>query len=137
LRTGLRRLLCLMGLCLALGGGCLGVQAQTIVRPIPVTAAFGKMSAPANGYVTIDKYMYHLAPGLVIRDQNNFLVLVGALQNLNGTLYVRYLTDMNGDVQRIWILTNQELAVLDPKRMPPQPLPLPSNRTTAATATWN
>lgn len=116
------RLVCLLAL-LGAAGVC---WAQVIVRVIPPQAAYGEMGAIDGNQVVISKYTYRLAPGLLIRGRDNLLVFPQALRDLASPLKVRYLVDMNGDLFRVWILTADEIAALNPKLLPPQPLPQPS-----------
>lgn len=122
------RLGCLLALLCAASLG----QAQVIVRVIPPQAAYGEMGAIDSNQVVISKYTYRLAPGLLIRGRDNLLVFPQALRALSSPLKVRYLIDMNGDLFRLWILTADEIATLNPKLLPPQPLPQPSAPTMVA-----
>lgn len=122
------RLGCLLALLCAASVG----WAQVIVRVIPSQAAYGEMGAINGNQVVIGKYTYRLAPGLHIRGRDNLLVFPQALRDLASPLKVRYLIDMNGDLFRLWILTADEIATLNPKLLPPQPLPQPSAPTMVA-----
>jgi hypothetical protein len=56
--------------------------------------------------VQLGREQVRLAPGGIIFDQNNRLVVHGALPAYADVWYV---LDMNGDVQRIYVLTPDEL----------------------------
>ena len=120
--TYLRRLL--LSLCLILSAS--PVFAQGVVRYIPPQAALGSMSAISGNQVAIGDYTYRLAPGIQIRNTQNMIVLSDTLKNFSGTVTVRYLVDFNGDLYRVWMLTDAEVSALDYKSLPPQPLPQPT-----------
>ena len=125
--TYLRRLL--LAFCLLLPA--LPALAQGVVRYIPPQAAVGAMSAISGNQVAIGDYTYRLAPGIQIRNEQNLIVLSDTLRNFSGTVTVRYLVDFNGDLFRVWILTDTEVSALDYKSLPAQPLPQPTAPVTA------
>ena len=63
--------------------------------------------------VKIGSRVLRLAPGGLIFDQNNRTILHSHLPSGADVLYTK---DMNGDIQRIYILTDQERAHLDQTR---------------------
>ncbi|MDE2583868.1 MAG: hypothetical protein KGN39_00610 [Betaproteobacteria bacterium] len=123
----LRRLL--LAFCLVLPA--VYALAQGVVRYIPSQAAVGRMSAISENQVPIGSYTYRLAPGIQIRNSQNLIVLSDTLRNFSGTVAVRYLVDFNGDLSRVWILSDAEINALDPKSLPAQPLPQPMAPATA------
>lgn len=100
--------------------------AQGVVRYIPPQAAVGPMSAISGNQVAIGDYTYRLAPGIQIRNTQNLIVLSDTLRSFSGTVTVRYLVDLNGDLFRVWMLTDAEINALDYKSLPAQPLPQPT-----------
>jgi hypothetical protein len=86
--------------------------AMGIVRALPEAARKGRMQPPANGQVQIDGKTYALSPGAQIRNELNMIVMPTMVQV---PVTVRFTTDMNGLVQRVWILSVAEA------RLPDQP----------------
>ena len=84
------------------------VSAAGMLRAIPAEAKVGEMTPPWQGTVRIGDQTLLLAPGAQIRNEANMIVLPTAIQQ---SLLVRYQTDMQGAVSRIWILTAAEAAV--------------------------
>ena len=70
--------------------------------------------------VTIDKRVLRLTPGGIIFDQNNRAILH---QQLPAGAEVLYTRDQAGNVQRIYILTDEE-RVRFAKNPPPKPKPV-------------
>ena len=92
-----------------LGGGLLaaacGALGQIQPRVIPDDAARGSMSPGSGMYVVMDGATDLLAAGAVIRDQNNLIVVPGAVPPSSD---VRYSRDPDGHIARVWILTDAE-----------------------------
>jgi len=63
--------------------------------------------------VAVDDTAYRLSPGAQIRDTRNFIVLPS---HIRGEFKVRAVMDNNGQVHRVWLLTPEEAAVVDPKQ---------------------
>ncbi|HET7776059.1 MAG TPA: hypothetical protein VFK74_06805 [Azospira sp.] len=106
----------------------MAVQAQgAILRAIPEGASFGELKGVGNGQIAIGAYLYRLAPGAQVRGTDNLIRMPDALASISGGVPVRYQVDMNGDVIRVWILSAAEYGNLNPRKMPAQPLPLPSS----------
>ena len=103
-----------------------GVGAQ-VSRPIPPEASYGVMGDMGAGELGIGDYVYRLAPGLQIRGPDNLIVLPDQLRSLSRGLKVRYLADMHGDLIRVWILSDREIAGLKGMSLPPQPRPQPAS----------
>lgn len=80
---------------------------QGIFRVLPQEALRGIMSPPVQGMVEIDGKPVPLSPAVQIRDPMNMVVMPMMIQ---GRVPVRYLTDTNGAVFRVWILSAQEAA---------------------------
>ena len=64
-------------------------------------------------YVQIGSKVLRLAPGGVIYDQQNRTIVQGQLPPSADILYTK---NQSGDIQRIYILTEQEKAILDRMR---------------------
>jgi hypothetical protein len=87
-------------------------HAQSVLeRPLPAKAERGPLGDPQPlPMVQIGNRVLKLAPGGLIFDRHNRTILH---QNLPPGADVLYTRDMNGDVQRIYILTEQEQARLN------------------------
>jgi len=77
-------------------------------RTIPAAALRGEMQPPSAGSVSIAGNDLRLAPGLQIRDPQNRIILSDTVRQ---PLLVKYLTDSNGQVARIWVLTGGEASL--------------------------
>jgi hypothetical protein len=87
-----------------------GTQAQ-VVRALPEKAERGTLGENQPfPQVTIGGEMLRLAPGATIYDQQNRSVVQGQLPANADILFTK---DQNGDVLRIYILTEQEKVRLD------------------------
>ena len=75
------------------------------MRTIPGEALRGEMQPPSAGSASIGGKDLRLAPGLQIRDPQNRIILSDTVRQ---PLLVKYLTDANGQVARIWVLTDGE-----------------------------
>ena len=82
--------------------------AGIFLRTIPAEAVRGEMQPPWAGITLISGKELRLAPGLQIRDQNNRIILSDSVRE---PLLVKYLTDGNGQVSRVWLLTAGEAAL--------------------------
>ena len=98
---------------------CLGVasdaRAQLIQqRFLPADGERGRLGDPQPmPLVKIGSRMLRLGPGAVIYDQQNRSILQG---NLPAAAYVLYTKDTNGDIRRIYVLTEEERTKLDQAR---------------------
>ena len=77
------------------------------LRTIPAAARRGVMQPPWQGQTSIDGEQLRLAPGVQIRDRHNRIVLSDSVRQ---PLPVKYLTDANGQLFRVWVLTAEEAA---------------------------
>lgn len=76
-------------------------------RGIPAEAQRGLMQRPTQGVASIGGVPLRMAPGLQIRDTHNRIVLSDSLGQPH---LVKYLTDAQGQLFRVWILTGAEAA---------------------------
>ena len=74
-------------------------------RDIPDQAKPGAITHLQDMIVAINGVRVRLAPGVQIRDQNNFLIVPTAVPPGS---QVKYLLDQDGMVRQIWILTPDE-----------------------------
>jgi hypothetical protein len=86
---------------------CASAMALAQLRTVPANAKRGEMRHLQDMTVQIDKTQARLAPGAQIRDIHNRLVLPAAIPARS---IVKYQTDAQGMVYRVWILTPQEAA---------------------------
>jgi hypothetical protein len=77
------------------------------IRTIPPAAVLAQMEPPSSGKIALNGQPFSLTPATQIRDQRNLIVMPATVQQ---PAKVRYLADAGGSVQRIWILTPQEVA---------------------------
>jgi len=80
-------------------------------RSIPEPAKRVHMSHVAGMVISADGTTVELAPGAQIRDQNNTIIVPTALPRDS---LVKYTTDAEGKVFRVWILTPDEAERPDP-----------------------
>lgn len=80
-----------------------GAHAQ--LRNIPEQAKDGAISHLQDMIVAIDGVAVRLAPGVLIRDQDNRLLLPTAIP---AGAQIKYLLDAEGLVRQVWILTPDE-----------------------------
>jgi hypothetical protein len=92
---------------------CAGVHAQTL-RSFPQQGERGTLGQnQALPEVQIGDRLLRLAPGAIIYDQSNRSIVHSQLPP---DADVFYTTNPNGEIQRIYILTEQERARLDQSR---------------------
>lgn len=80
--------------------------AQT--RAIPDFAQRGYVSHVSGAQVMVEGQPMLLSPGALIRAQNNLLIQPAAMPP--GSVLADFVIDGNGQVARIWILTEEEAA---------------------------
>ena len=96
-------------------------------RIIPQDAQRGVLRMVADPVVEINGRQYLLAPGVLIRNELNMIMMPGSLPPIS--LQVMYRLDPDDTVRHVWILTPEELsAPRDPRMAPPQQ-PLTSQET--------
>jgi hypothetical protein len=83
------------------------------LRSIPVEAKRGEIRSLGNMDVEIDGKAMRLSPGAQIRDAGNMIVLPTAVP---AGAKVKYQVDPQNLVNRVWILSPQELAQPDPRQ---------------------
>ena len=88
-----------------LAGGAGNALAQ--LRTIPPEAKTGKIEHVQEMIVAIDGARKRLAPGAQIRDAQNRLVLP---MSIPAGARAKFLTDAEGMVRQVWILTPEEAA---------------------------
>jgi len=80
-------------------------------RPLPANAKLGELSLSENRSFLIDGGVRKLSAGTQIRNQKNILVqpqnIVAQLVGVD--VPILYTENNQGQIQRIWILTNQEI----------------------------
>jgi len=92
---------------LAAGLLCSGLAAAQ-TRIIPTDAKRGFIRHLQSMLVSIDDKQQTLAPGAVIRDTNNLIIVPSALPS-TGAL-AAYQVDQMGQLRRVWLLTPDEAA---------------------------
>lgn len=74
-------------------------------RPFPVTAKRGTMTPAPYPEIVIDSKLRHLAPGARIWNAENLIEMPAALR---GDFTVNYTENDEGDIDRVWILNDEE-----------------------------
>lgn len=78
-------------------------------RIFPQDAQAGEITGHQYPSIAIDDKVLHMAPGARIYDQSNRTILPLAMPQRGKILY---LTDINGHLSRVWLLTPEEQARL-------------------------
>jgi len=86
----------------------LALPALAIDRPFPANVLRGKMTPGYFPDVKIDGVARRLAPAARIFNRDNLIEMLAAVRGAD--IVVNYTVDMNGDIDRIWILTADEAA---------------------------
>jgi len=81
-------------------------QAQGVVRPFPANALRGLMQVTTPPLILLNGQPARLAPGARIKNTNNLIVLSASL--VGQQLLVNYVTDPQGLLHEVWILTPAE-----------------------------
>ena len=76
-------------------------------RPLPVDAKYGTFSPSANPNIVINGQIRQLTGGAQIRDSNNMIILPVALNGPD--VQILYKENNQGQIDRIWILTQDEV----------------------------
>ena len=87
--------------------------AEAQLRSLPAEAKRGKLTHVQGMQVELDGKPRQLSPGAQIRDRANFIVLPAALPPRS---LVKFTRDATGNLNRVWILSEQEAAERDPPR---------------------
>lgn len=90
------------------------LPAWSQLRTIPPTGKRATLAGYENPFVVLSGEKVRLAPGAVIFDTNNRMILPGYIPA--GRTDVVYTTDQTGQVMRIYILTPQEIQRLNETR---------------------
>lgn len=88
--------------------GLLALPALALERPFPQNTKRGTMTPAPYPAIVIDGATRHLAPGARIWNQDNLIEMPAALRGSD--LTVNYTEDGRGDIDRVWILTQDEAA---------------------------
>ena|SRR5262245_36978678 len=93
--------------------------AQTSLRDLPADAQVGVLTHVQGNILRLDGQLVRLAPGGLIRAQNNLITVPAALPPDS---LVKYKVDQNGDLSRVWVLTPDEAA--QAAKSPPSSAPV-------------
>jgi hypothetical protein len=77
-------------------------------RNFPANAQRGVMAASVYPQIMINGQIQTLSPGAKIFSKKNLIVMATSL--LDNAYTVNYTVDAQGNIDRIWILTEEELA---------------------------
>ncbi|WP_374582714.1 hypothetical protein [Pseudoduganella sp.] len=81
-------------------------------RPFPPNAKRGKMSPGYAPDIYIDGKLRQLSPAARIVSDDNMTITPGSLREKD--VVVNYTEDMNGYIDRVWILTREEARLRAP-----------------------
>lgn len=76
-------------------------------RPFPQSTKRGTMSQAKHPFIVIDGKTRQLAPGARIWNQENLIDMPATLRG--STFKVNYTEDTQGEIDRVWILTPDEI----------------------------
>ena len=93
---------------LAMLAVCSMSLAQGLSRNIPDEAKRATIRYAQDMIVTLNSTPMRLAPGAQVRDRNNYIIVPSALPP-DGAL-AEFMTDADGNVSRVWLLTAEEAA---------------------------
>jgi hypothetical protein len=96
-----------LGVALSLGGAVALAE-----RPLPGDAKFAEDAEFSYPYVRANKRTLRLAVGVRIYNERNLIVMPATAPAKANVLFK---TDINGDVSRVWILTDDEAKVYQDK----------------------
>jgi len=85
----------------------IGAGALAQSRAIPEDAKRGYVRHVEGMTVTVDGTAMRLAPGATIRNRRNLIIVPASLPN-DGA-WADYELDRNGQILRVWLLTEEEL----------------------------
>ncbi|OEZ56196.1 hypothetical protein [Duganella sp. HH105] len=88
--------------------GLMSLSALAFERPFPAHALRGKMTPGYFPDISIDGKPRQLSPAARIFNQDNMIEMPAAIRGSD--IVVNYTVDMNGNIDRIWILTPEEAA---------------------------
>jgi hypothetical protein len=77
-------------------------------RTFPEKATRGELNAHQYPYMKIGDKTFRLAPGGKIYNHSNLIIMPVSLQTQNAQIF--YLIDMQGDLSKVWLLTDEEAA---------------------------
>ena len=80
--------------------------AQAQLRTLPDNTLRGVMSHVQDVIVSVDGKALRISAGGNIRDRNNLIIVPSALPP--GGALADYVLDMNGQISRAWLLTDEE-----------------------------
>lgn len=95
---------------------CLACPAAAFERPFPVVAKRGVMSPSTYPAIIMNGAPRNLPPGARIWNINNMIDMPGSISG--GQYVVNYTEDLQGDIDRIWILTVDEASRPAPNKQP-------------------
>ena len=102
------------------------LHAHAFERPFPEKARRGVMTPGNYPRVLINDKQRHLSAGARIWSQDNLIVMPASIRGED--IPVLYTEDNAGDIDRIWMLTPDEIKRIADKPAP-KPLPAPVNNT--------
>lgn len=84
-----------------------------LLRMLPAETKKGELESVRDWKIVIDGKTLPLAPGVRIRDKNNMIV---PPTQISGPAKIRYTFDPMGNVDKVWLLTAEEIALPEPTK---------------------
>ena len=103
-----RRFLHLLFLASLIFLGATTLSASAFERPFPANIKRGNMTPATPGQILIDGQLRLLTAGAQIRTMDNLIVLPTYLKGRD--LVVNYTENEQGEIHRVWMLSEQEAA---------------------------
>lgn len=95
------------------------------IRPLPANGVLGTLSLTAMPAIVIDDQPRTLSASGQIRNQKNLIVQTSTLK-AQADVKVLYKTNRSGQIDRIWMLTDEEYVRISTGAKAPLPLPGPA-----------
>lgn len=82
------------------------VSAMALDQPFPLNVKRGTMSPASHPTIVVDGNMRRLTAGAQIRNQDNMIQMPATI--INAEYAINYTENVQGEIDRIWILTALE-----------------------------
>jgi hypothetical protein len=90
---------------------CAAWAGPAAARDFPADAVRARFTVIQYPIVKLGRHHMRLAPGAQIRDPSNQIIMAPSLDG-TGTYHSLYTLDRSGEVFRVWLLTDDEVAAL-------------------------
>ena len=104
----------LLALAATIAFPALAQEPERAPRPFPPNAKRGRMTPGYAPDIAMDGKARQLSPAARIFSDENLTVVPGSLRERD--IVVNYTEDMNGNIDRVWILTREEARLPPPNK---------------------